>query len=122
MLNILRAEDGETLDRTGDAIFEGGSVHGRTLAGAENSKDLRAAYVHFGAGARTRPHHHTSDQLLIVTSGIGKIGDEDGEHVVATGDSVVIPAGHVHWHGAGDTGSPMTHLTVQAADSETTVL
>ena len=121
MLHIKRADEGETVDRSGAPIFEG-TVHGHVLADESNSEHLAAALVHFAAGARTKRHRHTSDQLLLVTSGIGQVGDEDGAHVLGTGDSVVIPAGHVHWHGAGDTGSPMTHLTVQAAGSETTVV
>lgn len=120
MLNILRSTDGETVERTGQPIFDG-TVHGRTLADASNSSHLQAGLVHFHAGARTRFHTHTSDQLLYILNGIGKIADRDGEHVVAAGDSVVIPAGLEHWHGSGDTGSPMTHITVQAAGSETTV-
>ena len=121
MLQIKRADEGETVDRSGAAIFEG-TVHGHALADASNSEHLAASLVHFAAGARTRPHRHTGDQLLFVTSGIGEVGDDDGAYVLGAGDAVVIPAGHVHWHGAGDTGSPMTHLTVQAAGSETTVL
>lgn len=122
MLNVRRASDGPVEDRTGQPIFEGGPVHMQPIVTPQESQHLQAGYVHFSAGARTRMHRHTSDQLLIVTSGVGKVGDADGEHVIATGDSVVIPAGHDHWHGASDTGAPMTHITVQAADSETTVL
>ncbi len=121
MLNILRGTEGETAARTGAPIFEG-EVYGRTLADGNNSTFLAAGLVHFAVNARTRMHTHTSDQLLYVINGIGKIGDADGDHVVQAGDSVVIPSGHPHWHGAGDTGSPMTHITVQAAGSETTVL
>lgn len=121
MLNIRRPGDGPIEDRTGNPIFEG-HVHGESLVTSEESEDIQAAYVHFSPGARTRMHRHTSDQLLIVTNGVGKVGDTDGEHVIATGDSVLIPSGHDHWHGAGDTGAPMTHITIQAADSETTVL
>ena len=97
-------------------------MHAHVLADESNSEHLAASLVQFAAGARTRLHRHSSDQLLVVTSGIGQIGDADGTHTVGTGDAVVIPAGHDHWHGAGDTGSPMSHLTVQAAGSETTVL
>ena len=78
--------------------------------------------VHFGPGARAGWHRHTSDQLLYVVSGIGKVGDREGEHVVSAGDCAVVPAGEDHWHGAHDTGSPMSHLTVMQAGSETTVL
>jgi len=121
MLKVLRAADGETQNRSGAPIFEG-TVHSRSIADETNSTHLVSAFVHFSPGARTRMHTHTSDQILLVTSGIGAVGDADGAYVIAAGDSVVIPAGVPHWHGAGDTGSPMTHLNVQAAGSETTVL
>jgi 4-carboxymuconolactone decarboxylase len=117
-MKILRASEGETAERTGAPIFMG-QVHGRTLPQSEH---LNAAIVSFAAGARTRLHRHTSDQLLYIVSGIGKVGDHDGEHVVSVGDTVLIPANTDHWHGAGDTGSPMSHLTVQRSGSETTVV
>ena len=41
---------------------------------------------------------------------------------VRVGDAVLIPAGEDHWHGAGDTGSPMSHLTVMQAGSQTTLI
>ncbi|MEX2445761.1 MAG: cupin domain-containing protein [Dehalococcoidia bacterium] len=120
-LHIQRAAEGETAERTGQPIFEG-QVHGRTLVDGSLSSHFQSALVHFAAGARTRMHRHTSDQMLLVLNGIGKVGDTAGEHVIVSGDSVLIPAETDHWHGAGDTGSPMTHLNVMRADSETTVL
>lgn len=117
-MEILRASEGETVERTGAPIFDG-QVFGRTLPASEH---LNAAIVSFAAGARTKLHRHTSDQLLYIVSGIGGVGDASGEHVVSVGDTILIPANTDHWHGAGDTGSPMSHLTVQAAGSETTVL
>ena len=120
-LRIIRAAEGETTNRTGSPIFEG-DVRGRLLADATTSQHLGASLVHFAAGARTRMHRHTSDQLLYVLNGIGQVGDPQNAHVIASGDCVIIPAGTDHWHGAGDTGSPMTHLTVMRAGSETTVL
>lgn len=117
-MKILRASEGETNERTGAPIFEG-QVHGRSLPESEH---LQAAVVSFAAGARTKMHRHTSDQLLYIVSGIGKVGDAEGDHVVSAGDTVLIPANTDHWHGAGDTGAPMSHLTVQQKGSETTVL
>lgn len=117
-MEILRAGEGETAERTGAPIFVG-QVHGRSLP---ESNDLNAAIVSFAAGARTKLHRHTSDQLLYIVSGIGKVGVAAGEHVVSVGDAVLIPANTDHWHGAGDTGSPMAHLTVQRKGSETTVV
>jgi quercetin dioxygenase-like cupin family protein len=117
---ILRAAEGETVERSDAPIFEG-QVWGRALTG-DHSDMVTASVVSFAAGARAKLHRHTSDQVLHVVSGIGQVGDADGDHVIAVGDTVVIPAGVDHWHGAGDTGSPMSHLTIMRAGSETTVL
>lgn len=116
-MKILRAAEGDNTDRTGNPIFEGQV----TLRGLPESDHFSAAVVSFAPGARTVVHRHTSDQLLYIVSGIGKVGDADGEHVVAVGDTVLIPANTDHWHGAGDTGSPMAHVTVQRSDSQTTL-
>jgi len=121
-MQLIRATDGDTVDRSDLDIFEGGSVWGRALATVgENVKDMTVSMVHFAAGARTKPHRHSGDQVLYVTSGIGRVGAGTEEHTVASGDCVVIPAGELHWHGAGDTGSPMSHIQVQPAGSQTTV-
>ncbi len=118
-VNVLRSNEGESINRTGDAIFLG-EVRARNLAAG--SKDVVASVVQFAAGARTKMHRHTSDQMLLVLSGIGKVGDTEHEHVIGTGDSALISAGTDHWHGAGDTGSPMSHLSVMRGDSQSTVL
>ena len=119
-MQIIRAAEGETVDRSSAEIFQDGTVWGRSLV--SDSGDVSAAIVSFAAGARTALHRHTSDQVLYVLSGIGKVSDADGEHVIASGDTAVIPANSVHWHGSADTGSPMSHLTIMRAGSETTVL
>ena len=49
---------------------------------------------------------------MIVTEGVGVVGDEEGVHVVRTGDVISNPPGTWHWHGA----TPriaMTHVTVE---------
>ncbi len=117
---IQRAAEGETVDRSDAPIFEG-QVWGRGLTG-DTSDMITASVVSFAAGARTKLHRHTSDQVLHVVAGIGQVGDAEGDHTITLGDTVVISAGVDHWHGAGDTGSPMSHLTIMRAGSETTVL
>lgn len=68
--------------------------------------------VHFPAGVRTHPHTHPSGQHLIVTHGVGVVGDEAGVHVVRAGDVVSSPPGAWHWHGAVPT-QAMTHVTME---------
>jgi 4-carboxymuconolactone decarboxylase len=121
-IHVMKAADGTTAPRASEPIFEGGEVWSKELATAQNGRDMRVTAVHFAPGARARMHRHSSDQVLYVLNGLGKVGDAEGEHVIAPGDCVVIPADTDHWHGAGDTGSPMTHLSITRGDSQTTVL
>lgn len=118
-MHIVRHTEGETTDRTGSPIFDG-DVRGRALSEGL-SEQINCAVVHFSPGARTRVHRHASDQLLYIVSGIGKVGAGDEEHVVGVGDFVMIPAGEAHWHGAGNTGSPMSHITITLPGGETIV-
>ena len=123
-MQIIRAAEGTTNDASGQPIFTGGPVWRRGLAGSDVGlgKDFSFGIVQFGAGARTKPHRHSSDQLLYVVSGIGKVGAGGEEHVISAGDFVMIPAGEDHWHGAADTGSPMSHIAITTAASTTEVL
>ena len=120
-LHILKSDDGETIERTELSIFEGGQVWGRSLTGSA-SEQVNASVVHFGPGARAGWHRHTSDQILYSAQMLRKVGDREGEHVISAGDCAVVPAGEDHWHGAHDTDSPMSHMTIMQAGSETTVL
>jgi len=68
--------------------------------------------VNFTPGARTHWHSHERGQILQVIAGRGLIQSEGGpiEELLA-GDTVWIPAGEKHWHGA----SPdayMTHVAI----------
>lgn len=121
-MHVLRAAEGETVARGGDAIFEGGSVWARPLAEASTSVEFRSSLVQFAAGARTRWHTHSGEQLLYVTAGIGEVGTREQSYRVSAGDFIVVPAGEEHWHGAGDTGSPMSHISTLSAAGETMVL
>ena len=122
-MRVIRSAEGESTERTGAAIFTGGPVWGRALTdGTPDSGVFAAIIVSFGAGARTHLHRHSTDQLLYVVQGIGKVGTRTEEQVITVGDFVVIPALEDHWHGADDTGSPMSHLTITGSDSATEVL
>jgi quercetin dioxygenase-like cupin family protein len=69
--------------------------------------------VHFGAGAHTVPHQHVNGQHPVIVDGTGVVADEDGVHVVHTGDVIGNPAGAWHWHGA-TPGESMTHVTFES--------
>jgi quercetin dioxygenase-like cupin family protein len=68
--------------------------------------------VSFAPRARTHWHSHDGGQILIVTSGAGRVFTRDGEGgEIAVGDVVHIPPGVEHWHGAGPD-STMVHTAI----------
>jgi quercetin dioxygenase-like cupin family protein len=72
---------------------------------------LRVTAVTFEDGAVNRPHRHTTDQVLIATSGNGFVATEEEELPLEPGDVVFIPVGTRHWHGARP-GATFTHLAI----------
>jgi quercetin dioxygenase-like cupin family protein len=68
--------------------------------------------VTFEPGARTAWHTHPLGQTLIVTHGVGLVQHWDGDvQEIRPGDTVWIPPGVKHWHGAAPT-SGMTHIAI----------
>jgi quercetin dioxygenase-like cupin family protein len=66
--------------------------------------------VTFEPGARTAWHTHPLGQTLIVTQGVGLVQHEDGPiQEIRPGDTVWIPPGVKHWHGASATVG-MSHI------------
>jgi len=72
----------------------------------------------FEAGARTKFHKHSGDQILIITEGTGGVGTDNETVKVVEGDVVLIPAGENHFHGAPDATS-MGHITITVKGSQT---
>lgn len=76
---------------------------------------LRATLVTFTPGARTHWHTHPLGQTLYVTQGTGRIQLWGGPvEELRPGDTVWIPPGEKHWHGAAPT-TAMTHVAMQEA-------
>ena len=74
---------------------------------------VRALKVAFEPGARTAWHTHPLGQTLYVLSGIGLMGLRNRTpQTINAGDTVWIPPGEEHWHGASATNS-MTHIAIQ---------
>ena len=90
-----------------------GQVETQSAIGDE-ARDLRLTEVTFRDGARNRLHSHTTDQILIITAGLGIVATEREEREVAPGDIALIPAGERHWHGARP-GQDMTHWAITGA-------
>jgi quercetin dioxygenase-like cupin family protein len=98
--------------------WTGGEVH-RTrqpIIPEGGSQFFNASIVNFQKGAQTGWHRHSSDQILVITTGNGIVADETHEVEVGVGDVVQIMAGENHWHGASANGY-MGHITITARDS-----
>ncbi len=90
-----------------------GRAETQSVVGDE-ARDLRLTEVTFHDGARNRLHSHTTDQILIITAGLGIVATETEEQEVTPGDVAFIPAGERHWHGARP-GQDMTHWAITGA-------
>ena len=74
--------------------------------------------VTFPPGARTNWHNHSEGQILIITSGRGRVATRAGHHeILEPGDVVWIAPGEDHWHGAGPD-SVMAHIAISLGTSE----
>ena len=73
---------------------------------------VSGATVTFEPGARTAWHTHPLGQTLIVTTGMGLV-QEAGKpaQIIRAGDTVWIPPGVKHWHGATAT-TGMSHVAI----------
>ncbi len=80
--------------------FTGTVYQDEIVVGTAPSR-MRASVVSFTPGARTAWHTHPVGQTLYCLSGVGRICFK-GEQPQALnpGDTVVIPPGMLHWHGA----------------------
>jgi quercetin dioxygenase-like cupin family protein len=73
------------------------------------------ASVTFEPGARTAWHTHPLGQILIVTSGLGRVQTWGGPiEAIRPGDVIWFPPREKHWHGATPT-TAMTHIAIQEA-------
>lgn len=92
-----------------------GTVWQDPVIQAPDPARIRALRVSFEPGARTAWHWHPLGQTLHVLSGVGRVCLRGAAaQVIRAGDTVWIPPGVEHWHGAGpETG--MVHLAMQEA-------
>ena len=72
---------------------------------------LRVTAVTFQNGARNKRHSHSTDQVLVATSGEGFVASDNELLTLHEGDVAFIPKNTPHWHGAqGD--QDFTHLSI----------
>lgn len=97
-------------------LFTGKDVSRQQLA--PDSTDFNASVVSFGTGIKNKFHYHESDQLLIVTDGMGMVATKSEEVTVSAGDVIFAPQGERHWHGALP-GTTFAHITVTRKGGQT---
>lgn len=91
--------------------FEGDATLRRVTSLVQDGR-VRGFWVQFQPGARTHWHRHTGVQLLLIVEGRGRVQSQGGPvRLVEPGDTVSIPAGETHWHGAA-TDAGMTHVAI----------
>lgn len=117
-MRVIRVRPSGRAPNRGE-IFRG-EVLMQPVVDETTSDRHRIGEVTFLAGARTKLHTHSTDQVLVITSGVGTVGTREERHAVGLGDVVVIPAEEPHFHGAAD-GQDMTHYSILGV-GETTVL
>jgi len=118
-LNDIPHEDlGEATPIAG---WTGGSVTRtrQTIIPDGGSDNYKCSIVNFSLGSTTGWHAHDCDQILVVTSGSGKVATESEEFDLNVGDVVHIKAGEHHWHGA-KADTTMGHITITMAGSTST--
>lgn len=89
-----------------------GPVYVQSLRDPSDPTELEILAVYFDAGARTKPHTHSTDQLLSFLEGEGIVGDRSSRRRYGPGGLAVIPAGEWHWHGAMPD-RPTCHLSIR---------
>src|SRR4051812_25765670 len=110
-MEIRPAESSAT--RRGNADWFTGNVWQDPIIEAPAPARIRGARVTFEPGARTAWHTHPLGQTLHVLSGVGRAQTWGGPvRELRPGDTVWIPPGEKHWHGAAPTHG-MVHLALQ---------
>ena len=104
---------GSAPTRRGPSDYFTGTVWMDPVIEAPEPAQIRGVRVSFEPGARTAWHTHPLGQTLYVLQGVGRAQTWGGPvREIRPGDTVWIPPGEKHWHGAApETG--MTHLALQ---------
>jgi quercetin dioxygenase-like cupin family protein len=112
-MQIIKSNSRPT--RKASSEYFTGNVWQDPIIEADEPARVRALRVSFEPGARTAWHIHPLGQTLHVISGVGLMGlRNEAPQLIKAGDTVWIPPGEEHWHGASATNS-MTHIAIQEA-------
>lgn len=108
-------DSGSRPTRLAPAEYFTGTVWQDPIVTAPAPARLVSVRVAFEPGARTAWHTHPLGQTLYVVAGVGRIQSEGGPvREIRAGDTVWIPPGEKHWHGASPTNG-MAHIAMQEA-------
>lgn len=100
--------------RAPESYFTGTVLQDPVIEAPEPAR-IRSAVVTFLPGARTNWHTHPLGQTLHVLSGEGRVQTEGRRPVtIRAGDTIWIPPGEKHWHGAAPE-RMMVHLAMHEA-------
>ena len=112
-MQIIKAGLRPTMKASSDYFT--GTVWQDPIIEADEPARVHALRVSFEPEARTAWHTHPLGQTLHVVSGVGLIGlRNEAPQLIKAGDTVWIPPGEEHWHGASAANS-MTHIAIQEA-------
>ena len=89
-----------------------GRVLLQALRRTEDPGGVEVLAVFFEGGARTRPHVHSTDQVLVFLEGEGVVATQSERRGGGGGGGGGIPAGTWHWHGASK-GRSCCHLSIK---------
>jgi quercetin dioxygenase-like cupin family protein len=104
---------GSMPSRRTPADYFTGTVWQEPIIEAPAPARIRGAWVRFEPRARTAWHTHPLGQTLHVVFGVGRVQAEGGPvREIRAGDTVWIPPGEKHWHGAGPN-TRMVHIAMQ---------
>lgn len=80
-----------------------GPVQLEMIIEALRDSEPDVARVHCEDGAVTCWHSHPGGQILVLQSGVGRVGDAGGVYTgLLPGTTIKTPLGESHWHGADD--------------------
>ena len=112
-MQIIKSNSRPT--RKASSEYFTGNVWQDPIIEAAEPARVRALRVAFEPEARTAWHTHPLGQTLYIISGTGLIGLRNkAPQTINVGDTVWIPPGEEHWHGASARNS-MTHIAIQEA-------
>jgi len=115
---MKRLDPKDLAGKPGDPAYFTGAVLLRTMGETGAPTNVKLFRVEFPAAARTNWHTHSGVQVLFVAAGRCRFQHAGGAvEEAGTGETIWIPAGEKHWHGA-TPDAPMVHVALNV-DLET---